>query len=130
MNTETNKALVPVIINYHAHIKSLNEILLKVLPQPGDTVVERSIKAVQSLRQEKEIDKLMRQLSEHLSVLILHSSTSSPKTELVGHKQKIVTILPLERDPDFLDRPKLMLDVTNTLTTQNRAVLTGIGGVG
>ena len=35
MNAETNRALVPVIVSCHAQIKSLDELLLKVLPLPA-----------------------------------------------------------------------------------------------
>ena len=70
---ETRRAPMPVILSCHSLIKALHEILTKIVALATDHMLERGIKAAQSIRKEREIDRLVNQLTERLSTLVFHS---------------------------------------------------------
>ena len=131
MDEDTQKALVPVVASCFAQTKSLDYILSNLVPRASDTMLKRGLKAVLSVRQEKEIEKGIKTLKEHLEVLIFHSTAcSGSKVESKEDLVKKVSMVPFERDPMYLVRADIMREVHQMLEVQNRVVLTGMGGVG
>jgi len=99
-----------------------------VIPLPTDNVVDRGKKAILSICQEKEIEKLFKRLTEHLAVLVFHSTVPS-KSGAVEGKRIIVNSLPFEGDPDYLDRLEITGKIDQALESQNRVVFAGLGGL-
>lgn len=126
----TQRALVPVILACHTQIKALDEALPKIVPSPTDTFVERGIKAARSIRNERKIEMNIKALKEHLDVLTFYATACSSKPKLKSKEPNAVFMVPFERDPAYLDRPNLMIEIDEKLKFQSRVVLNGMGGVG
>lgn len=127
---ETRRGLVPVIVSCHALVKALTEIMTKIVPLATDSMLERGVKAAQSIRKEREIDRLVKQLTEHLSTLVFYSTTCSGLSQPPRNPIKRVFSVPFERDADYVDRPDIMQEIERILQSSSRAVLAGMGGVG
>ena len=130
LGDQTQRALVPVIVSCHELVKTLNGLVIKILPLPMDSMFERGIKAAQSIRKEREIDRLVKQLIDHLSVLVFHSTACSGAVNTASNVVRGVFSVPFERDLEYVVRPDVMREFERVLQVSNRAVLAGMGGVG
>ena len=127
---ESRRALVPVILSCHSLIKALNEIMTKIVPLPTDSMLDRGIKAAQSIRKDRELDGLVKQLTDHLSTLVFHSTACAGLSQPPRNPIKSVFSVPFERDANYVDRPDIMQEIERILQCSSRAVLAGLGGVG
>lgn len=129
VNDATSKALAPVLENCRETIQSIDEIIVRVVPLTSSSF-ERSIKAILSLRQEKEMEKALTLLRQQLALLGFHASACFKAGDQVPQESPPVFMMPFERDKQFLDRPGPMATLERILTSESMAVLAGLGGVG
>ena len=127
---DSKRVLVQVINSCHTQIKSLDDILAKVMPLDTDTMLERGIKAALSISQEKEVARLMKQLKAHLAVLLLHSTAYPSSADSKKIVTKVLFTVPFERDSAYLDRPGVMQEIERMVSSESRVVIAGMGGVG
>ena len=126
---ETCTKLKGVVDSCHAQIKALYQIMESIRPSTKDSVGERAYKALQSVRHEKEIQRLRVQLAEHRSVLMDHVIVCSMSPQVADPGKEKAFSAPCERDPDHCGRPAVMQQVLQTLKDPNPICLTGIGDV-
>lgn len=74
---EIQKSLLPVIEACQTQIESLDVVLVKTLPAPGDSRTQRTRKAISSLSQEAKIEKIGSALRSHLLALTFYYSVAS-----------------------------------------------------
>src|SRR5271170_3700626 len=75
---ETKKALLPAIEGCRIQIKSLDDVLLKVLPAPGDSWTKRSRKAIWvSLRYESKVEKITATVWKYIQTLTYYHAAAS-----------------------------------------------------
>lgn len=130
VDEETKLLLEPIVHSCLVRIEALDEILAKIAPNPNDCVFERSIKATLSLRHEKEIEKLMKDITEYLAILTLHSAAFATQLAQTQKVDKPVFMLPYPRDTAYLDRPDISLAIATVLQSERFVTLCGTGGVG
>jgi N-terminal domain on NACHT_NTPase and P-loop NTPases len=81
LGAATEKALLPVVNGCKAQIESLNTILDKILPKNGDSRARKITKALSSLTQERDIDKMSSTLRNHIQVLTYYHAAASSTLE-------------------------------------------------
>src|SRR5947209_9114677 len=69
ISDETKKVLLPAIDGCGAQIESLDDVIGKTLPLPGDSWREKGRKAISSLRQESKVRKITAVLRGYLQTL-------------------------------------------------------------
>jgi hypothetical protein len=74
---EIQKSFLPVIEACQTQIESLDVVLVKTLPAPGDSRTQRTRKAISSLSQEAKIEKIGSALRSHLLALTFYYSVAS-----------------------------------------------------
>ena len=133
VDRKTQKALVPTIEGCSERIVSLLELLEKVLPKDDDSSFERAIKAARSLRKDKQVQVLLKDIDRYLAGLTFHN-TSFGGVGVTRPMQTIATkhvdMTPSGRDPNFVDRPALFEAIASVMKQHKRAALAGIGGIG
>jgi N-terminal domain on NACHT_NTPase and P-loop NTPases len=84
---EIQKSLLPVIEGCQSQIESLDVVLVKVLPAPGDSRTQRTRKAISSLSQEAKVEKIGSALRSHLLTLTFYYSVASSTLQPLKGKQ-------------------------------------------
>ena len=72
------KAVLPVIHGCRVQVESLNTIIDKLLPAPGDARTRRSKKALSSLRKDKNVDQITSTLRGYVQTLTFHYAAAAP----------------------------------------------------
>ena len=130
MQEDTVNALKPVLSNCHESVASIDEMISKAMPPSQGSYFDRGVKAVTSLRLEREVEKTLQVLRQQLAVLNFHAGAFLYGSRPAKQIRKPVVLLPFARDKKYLDRPDLMERLTRQLQDNNMAVITGLGGVG
>src|SRR5271155_498943 len=84
---EIQKSLLPVIEACQTQIESLDAVLVKTLPAPGDSRTQRTRKAISSLSQEAKVEKIGSALRSHLLTLTFYYSVASSTPQPLKGKQ-------------------------------------------
>ena len=92
---ETRAKLKGVVDSCHAQIKALYQIMESIKPLAKDSRRERAYKVLQSVRNEKEIQRLRAQLAEHRSVLIDHVIACSISSQAVDPGKEMIFLCTL-----------------------------------
>ena len=129
MDTDTQEALVPALDGCKGQIGLLDSILDKFLPVKEDSAWERKRKAWKSVFKDKETQRILKDLDRYIARLTFHNTSGGIKKappQSVPH----FTMIPSNRDPNFIDRPEIFRELQLNLESHRRAALEGIGGVG
>lgn len=78
IDQEVEEALSPVIDGCKEHIKSLDNIIDKMLPLSTDSLARRSKKAIFSLHQDSKMDEIASSLRNYIQTLTFYHSTVRP----------------------------------------------------
>lgn len=81
---ETKKALLPAIEGCGVQIKSLDDVIMKVLPASGDSWIRRGRKALRSLRYDVKVEKITAVVRGYIQTLTYHAAASSSLRPLAG----------------------------------------------
>jgi hypothetical protein len=82
---DTQKALGPVVEGCQTQISSLDDVLLRTLPTPGESRIQRTKKAIASLKQDGKVEKIQSALHWHMqSLTFYYSVISSTRQPLTG----------------------------------------------
>ena len=84
---EIQKSLLPVIEACQSQVESLDVVLVKTLPAPGDSRTQRTRKAISSLSQEAKVEKIGSVLRSHLLTLTFYYSVASSTLQPLKGKQ-------------------------------------------
>lgn len=128
IDDQTRAALIPTLIGCKDRIASLDAILKKILPNAGDRSVNRIFKAAQSLRKDKEVQKMVREIDGYLATLTFHNTVPKSGSALPKLSSPLVDMIPTARDSAFVDRPSVLAGINACLAEHRRAALAGIGG--
>ena len=130
MDSDSQKALIPTISGCHERIESLLDILDEFMPRVSDSSFTKAIKAARSLRRDKQVQTLTTDIDRYLTSLTFHNTCIGGN--LISHPvtQRSVDMTPSGRDPNFVDRPDLMVALASKMKLNNRVALAGIGGTG
>jgi hypothetical protein len=126
---DTLQALLPVVEGCRSQVELLNDTLLKTLPNPGDRMWRRTIKAFQCVDQEKKVQQITTAILRHVQVLTFHqgAGASNPKPTAFW-------LVPFDRNAHFVGREKIFERLEKAFTVKDcsrpRAALCGLGGVG
>jgi len=74
---ETKKALLPVLDGCRAQIESLDDVIGKTLPLPGDSWREKGRKGISSLRQDSKVRKITTDLQGYIQTLTYYHAAAS-----------------------------------------------------
>jgi hypothetical protein len=81
---ETKKALLPAIDGCRTQIESLDDVIGKTLPLPGDSRIEKSRKAISSFRQDAKVGKIRAVLREYIQTLTYYHAAASSTLRPIG----------------------------------------------
>jgi hypothetical protein len=81
---ETKKALLPAINGCQTQIESLDTLVRKVLPLPGDSWRERSRKSFSSLRQDAKVERIRTDLQRYIQTLTYYHAAASTLRPSIG----------------------------------------------
>ena len=87
---EIQKSLLPVIEACQTQIESLDAVLVKTLPAPGDSRTQRTRKAISSLSQEAKVEKIGSALRSHLLTLTFYYSVASSTLQPLKGNQLLI----------------------------------------
>lgn len=76
MQGETKRLLLPAIDSCEVQIRSLNDVIGKALPAPGDSWTRRSKKALGSFRYHGRVKKIMAVVRGYIQTLTYHAAAS------------------------------------------------------
>jgi hypothetical protein len=126
---ETKKALLPAIEGCRIQIKSLDDVLLKVLPASGDSWTKRSTKAIwMSLRYDSKVEKITATVRNYIATLTYYHAAAS--STLAPLRPTPSSTVPFRRDRDFIDCGILTAIHQRCSQPASRTALVGLGGVG
>jgi hypothetical protein len=74
---KTRHALLPVINGCREQIKSLNDVIDRVLPLASDSWTKKTTKAISSLRQDAKVAKITAILKGHIQALTYYHAAAS-----------------------------------------------------
>jgi uncharacterized protein YoxC len=77
LSIATTEALTPLVEGCLDEVEYLNERLDKLLPSRDDTGWERTVKALKSVYQNKDIQESVAELHKHILLLAFHQATSA-----------------------------------------------------
>lgn len=84
VSEEAARALVPVVLGCREQVESLDSVLQKALPAPGDSRGKRHLKALSTLFQDGRIEEISLSLSKYVQTLTFYhvatTSTMQPST--------------------------------------------------
>jgi len=97
---ETMKALLPAIEGCRIQIRSLDDVLLKILPASGDSWTKRSTKALRmSLRYDSKVEKITDTVRKYIQTLTYyHAAASSTLVPLTGRLFKALDCVSRHRE--------------------------------
>jgi hypothetical protein len=130
---DTLQALLLAVEGCRSQVELLNETLLKTLPNPGDRLWRRTIKAFQCVDQEKKVQQITTTIQRHVQVLTFHQGAGASKLD---SKSKPIAfwLVPFDRNAHFVGREKIFERLEKAFTVKDcsrpRAALCGLGGVG
>jgi tetratricopeptide (TPR) repeat protein len=134
VRTGQDEALAGVVDGCLAQVKQLNMILDKILPAKGDSFITRNKKALQSLSQERVVEKIRNNLHDYIEALTLHHVV--PQRER-GDSDLQPTPdyptcfhIPRYRVSRFIGREDVLVDIECHLRAGSAVVLHGMGGQG
>ncbi|KAL8816805.1 MAG: hypothetical protein Q9223_004247 [Gallowayella weberi] len=133
INVETEKALLPVIDGCLAQVSAVDEMIQRTVPVAGDSSWQRNRKALASVATEKKIQNITNALRDYIQILNFYQTTSLATTATSDSQaQEIdpIFMVPFERDTKYIDRSDITSQIEARLTSNHRAALAGIGGVG
>ena len=78
MQDETKKALLVAIEECRVQIVSLDDIIVKALPETGDSWPTRGRKALRSLRYDAKVEKITVVVRGYIQTLTYHAAASRP----------------------------------------------------
>lgn len=130
VNHDTQVALRPVLQDCRTQIKALELILQKTLPTKSDSAFTKSTKALASVRKQKDINKIVSKIRDHVSILTYHHSTGPNMPSVVRSHANYLFTVPFPRDEKFIGREQAFASMKEQLQKQRRMALSGIGGVG
>ncbi|KAI9764195.1 MAG: hypothetical protein M1839_005973, partial [Geoglossum umbratile] len=125
---ETKKALLPAVEGCGVQIKSLDDVIVKMLPISGDSRARRGGKALGSLWYGAKVEKITAVVRGYIQTLTYHAAASSSllKNPLTVPSSTV----PFRRDPHFIDR-KIFTEIKyESQRSASRVALVGLGGVG
>ncbi|OCL09134.1 hypothetical protein AOQ84DRAFT_388390 [Glonium stellatum] len=127
---ETKQALLPAIEGCQVQVKLLSDVILKVLPEQGDSWGRRKRKAFSSLHYDGKVEKITTIIRKYIQTLTYyHAAVSSTLKSIPGRPEPSSTV-PFRRDPDFVDRKVLGELHRKCPQPASRVALVGLGGVG
>ncbi|KFZ12799.1 hypothetical protein V502_06903 [Pseudogymnoascus sp. VKM F-4520 (FW-2644)] len=138
INDATCKALVPVIEGCEAHMRDLQSIFEKVLPNNNDSKLGSAIKVMLSLGFDRDVKTLEKEISRDIGMLTLHYATdgaikATSLKELMSSSTEAAFLVHYARNQHFIGRQAQIEELHSRLkdhNSHNRAVLVGLGGIG
>ena len=124
----TGLVLGPVLLQCREAILDIQSVLSKVAIDKSQGAWSRSISAMLSLHQEKQMKKALADLRERLAVICFHTAARG-RTE-ANTQQSHTIVIPFARDSKHTERPLLMQRLEESVGTHPMTVLAGLGGVG
>ena len=76
MQDETKDALLIIIKECRGQIKSLDDAIVKTLPEPGDSWARRACKALRSLQQDAKLERIRAVVRGYIQTLTFHAASS------------------------------------------------------
>ena len=76
MQDETKKALLVAVEECRVQIKSLDDVIVKALPESGDSWARRGRKALGSLRYDAKVEKITAVVRGYIQTLTYHAAAS------------------------------------------------------
>jgi hypothetical protein len=128
VEADTQSALLPVVDSCQNLVKELDDLLGRILPKAEDSSWRRRVKAIMSIRQERAVQLTMSTLQQQVEILTCHYV--APPTSLQPAPVKPTFMVPFERDPKFVRRASILVELHAKMAEQRRVALVGIGGVG
>jgi hypothetical protein len=83
---ETKQALVPVVDGCRTQIELLDDIIEKILPQPGDSWRRKGSKAVTSLWQDSKVKNITTTFRNYIQTLTYYHAATSSTMRVVNGK--------------------------------------------
>ncbi|KAF2179980.1 hypothetical protein K469DRAFT_295483 [Zopfia rhizophila CBS 207.26] len=125
------KALLPAVQGCTVQIKTLDDIIEKMLPASDDSWARRSRKAFRSLRHDAKVEKITAVVRGYIQTLTYHAAaSSSPLADRTLPRTTPSSTVPFRRDPHFIDR-KIFTEIqSKSQQHAARVALVGLGGVG
>lgn len=85
LKDDTKKGLFSIIVGCQEQILSLDAVLQKTLPRTEDSRAKKSMKALSSLRKDKEVEKICSNIHKYIQTLTYyHAAASSTLQPLTG----------------------------------------------
>lgn len=130
IDSETQKALVPALEGCRSQVRRIHEILEKVLPKNEDSSWDKTKKALRSLSKDKEVQEILKDLDRYVLNFTFHTTSSASTVMPQSMPIQRIIMIPVKRDPNFVDRTDILREVEGNLKVYGRAAIAGIGGVG
>lgn len=129
-----DEALIGVVDGCLAQVQQLNMILDKILPAKGDSFIIRNKKALQSLSQERAVEKIRNNLHDYIEALTLHHVVPQRDQGDSGLRPTpdypTYFYIPSYRVSHFIGREDVLSSIECHLRAGSAAVLHGMGGQG
>jgi tetratricopeptide (TPR) repeat protein len=130
-------ALLHVVEDCFRQITLLEELMEKILPAPTDSVRRRALKAIVSVRKEKDVMAIQKILGRHERTLTLHFSERARASAISAAEDRTYYEIPSLQVSQFVGRAELLREIErefgNTRESSSRTkivVLLGMGGQG
>ncbi|OCL02771.1 TPR-like protein [Glonium stellatum] len=133
LQDKTEKALLPAVEGCGVQIGLLNDVIIKALPESGDSWTRRGKKAARSLWYDAKVEKITAVVRGYIQTLTYHAATSStlrPLADRTLSRPAPSSTVPFRRDPHFVDREILAEIDAKSQKSASRVALVGLGGVG
>ena len=138
LRVESEKALKKIVEGCNRQIVKLNDFTDKLLPAPSDTSLRRALKAVKSVRKEKEVlESIHRTLAGYVPLLSLHFSELSEGGKPRVIKEGVLYEVPslqvaqyVRRDGIFRNIEEGFASLPDHTFCSKIIVLLGMGGQG
>lgn len=110
-------------------IRRLDVLTKKLIPDEIETKPKRLKKAISSVYYKKELSKTWGEIENYKALLFTKVKEVVQEHE-IPHSDNPVFMVPFEKDPKFVGRADVIVDIEEALKKQSRIAITGIGGVG
>ena len=134
LSEDRRTAVQRVIDGCSLQVNTLEQILKDSIPRKDEQSWHKRLKAIKSIRNEKKVDRIVQVIQGYISLLSLSQASIGHAVTTVEDEPPQITrslsLVPYERDPNFLGREVLMEQVTKGLSKGHSIALSGLGGMG
>jgi N-terminal domain on NACHT_NTPase and P-loop NTPases len=128
VDADTERAALEVVKGCQLQVRLLDEVLIKILSTPADSLWRRGTKDFHSIGQEGNIRKIIHQIQQY-QISLIHHSTARRSLSLAARPKPLFTV-PFAQNLRFTGRQDELKWVDERFQTHHRLALAGLGGVG